>query len=92
MKRWIALSLLLLFTVAFAVNPVLALQKAAEGEPQTICPVMGGAIDKNVYVDYQGKRVYFCCESCKEQFMQEPEKYMEKLEAQGVTLEKSPVQ
>lgn len=91
MKRWIALSLLLLFTAALAVNPVLASQKAAQGEPQTICPVMGGVIDKNVYVDYQGKRVYFCCESCKEQFMQEPEKYMEKLEAQGVTLEKSPV-
>ena len=28
---------------------------------QMTCPVEGGKIDKSVYVDYQGKRVYFCC-------------------------------
>jgi YHS domain-containing protein len=46
---------------------------------QTICPVMGGAIDKNIFVEYKGKKVYFCCEGCKEKFLEEPEKYLAKL-------------
>ncbi len=34
---------------------------AAEIE-QTMCPVMdGNKIDKNVFVEYKGKKVYFCC-------------------------------
>ena len=59
-------------------------------KPQTVCPVMGGKIDKDVYVDYQGKRVYFCCSSCKDVFLKEPGKYMKKLEEDKVLLEKSP--
>ena len=47
---------------------------------QTICPVMdGNKIDKNVFVEYQGKKVYFCCADCKAKFLAEPEKYLAKL-------------
>lgn len=59
-------------------------------QPQTVCPVMGGEIDENVYVDYQGYRVYFCCSSCKEVFLKEPEKYMKKLAEDKVLLKKTP--
>ncbi len=52
---------------------------AAAAVEQTTCPVLGGAIDKNVYVDYQGKRVYFCCTECKAAFEKEPAKYLSKL-------------
>ena len=48
---------------------------------QTTCPVLGGKIDKKVYTDYNGKRVYFCCAGCIEQFKKEPDKYLKKLEA-----------
>jgi YHS domain-containing protein len=51
---------------------------AAESE-QTMCPVMGGAIDKTVFVEYKGKKVYFCCPICKAKFEADPEKYMAKL-------------
>ncbi|MDH4240179.1 MAG: YHS domain-containing protein [Phycisphaerae bacterium] len=51
---------------------------AVAGE-QTMCPVMGGAIDKNIFVEYKGKKVYFCCAACKEKFEAEPEKYLAKL-------------
>jgi len=52
---------------------------AAETE-QTTCPVMEGKpIDKDIFVEYQGKKVYFCCEPCKEKFNAEPEKYLAKL-------------
>jgi hypothetical protein len=46
---------------------------------QTTCPVMAGAIDKNIFVEYKGKKVYFCCAGCKEKFEAEPEKYLAKL-------------
>ncbi len=55
-----------------------ATETAVAGE-QTVCPVMGGAIDKAVFVEYQGKKVYFCCPACKPKFEAEPAKYIAKL-------------
>jgi YHS domain-containing protein len=46
---------------------------------QTICPVMGNPINKDVFVEYQGKKVYFCCPGCIEPFQKNPEKYLPKL-------------
>jgi YHS domain-containing protein len=59
--------------------------------PQTTCPVLGNKIDKSLYADYKGKRVYFCCAGCVDEFKKDPEKYIKKLEDAGVTLEKTPV-
>jgi len=61
-----------------------------EGTPQKSCPVLGGEIDRSVHTDYQGKRVYFCCEGCVDAFRQDPQRYMKNMEAQGIELEKSP--
>ena len=63
---------------------------AAEAKPQTTCPVLAGNIDKSVYADYQGKRIYFCCKGCDTEFNKDPEKYMKKLQEAGVTLEPTP--
>lgn len=46
---------------------------------QTTCPVMGGAINKAIFVEYQGKKVYFCCAGCPEAFQADPQKYLAKL-------------
>jgi YHS domain-containing protein len=62
----------------------------AEKTQQTKCPVMGGAIDRSAYVDYKGKRVYFCCPGCKETFLKEPDRYIQKMESEGIVLEKTP--
>jgi len=43
---------------------------------QKVCPVTGNPIDPNVYVDYQGRRVYFCCQACPPIFNKDPEKYI----------------
>lgn len=51
--------------------------------PQTKCPVMGGDINKEVYVDHKGLRVYFCCEACIAKFKEDPEKYLTKLKEMG---------
>jgi YHS domain-containing protein len=58
--------------------PAPATQVAKTGE-QTVCPVTGDPIDKNVFFEYQGKKVYFCCASCLDTFKANPEKYISKL-------------
>jgi YHS domain-containing protein len=61
-----------------------------EVKVQTTCPVMGGKIDKEIFTDYDGKRIYFCCKGCPPEFAKDPAKYVKKLEDEGVTLEKVP--
>ena len=46
---------------------------------QKLCPVMEGSINKELYTEYKGKKVYFCCPGCKEKFEKEPDKYISKL-------------
>lgn len=43
------------------------------------CPVMGGPINPDIHVDYQGKRVYFCCATCPGVFQRNPERYLSQL-------------
>lgn len=51
---------------------------------QTTCPVMGGQIDnKKLYVDKDGKRIYMCCEGCKEELTKNFEANLKKLEEMG---------
>ena len=52
---------------------------AAAAIEQTVCPIMGGAINKSMFTEYKGKKVYFCCAGCKEKFEKEPEQYLAKL-------------
>jgi YHS domain-containing protein len=59
-------------------------------ESQTKCPVLGGKINEKVFTDYQGKRIYFCCAGCIDEFKKDPEKYLKKMEEQGVTPAKTP--
>ncbi len=46
---------------------------------QTTCPVMGGAINKALFIEYKGKKVYFCCDGCQDKFKEAPEQYIAKL-------------
>lgn len=43
---------------------------------QTTCPVMGGPINKDVFTEYKGQKIYFCCTDCIEMFKKDPEKYI----------------
>ena len=68
-------------TAATAEDTVTAVgaQMAAAIE-QKICPVMeGNPINPNLFVEYKGKKVYFCCNGCQEKFLADPEKYISKL-------------
>jgi YHS domain-containing protein len=79
------LALGLIFIVSLLITPGSSLAK-----DQTTCPVMGGLINKNIYADYQGNRVYFCCPPCLKEFKKNPEKCVKKMQEQGITLAKSP--
>jgi len=50
-----------------------------EAIEQTTCPVDAGPINKDIFVEYKGKKVYFCCEDCKTKFEENPEQYIAKL-------------
>ena len=62
-----------------------------KGQPQTTCPVMdGNKINKSIYTDYQGKRIYFCCGACPAMFAKDPDKYMKQMQDAGIRLEDAP--
>ena len=77
-----------LTTTLITVSLFLFLAGTAIAKNQTHCPVMGGKINKEVYVDHDGQRVYFCCAGCIDPFKKDPAKYLDKLEKEGVKLKK----
>lgn len=81
-----------LFLAALALVAVFALstEGSAKEPNQLKCPVLSSPINKKVYTDYQGKRIYFCCPPCIPQFNKNPEKYMKQFEKEGVVLEDAP--
>lgn len=56
-----------------------AAEEAAEVIAQKTCPVMGGPINKAIFVEHEGKKVYFCCKGCETQFQADPAKYVKDL-------------
>lgn len=46
---------------------------------QTTCPVSGEAINPEQFCEYEGRRVYFCCENCKAKFEASPDEFKDKL-------------
>lgn len=51
---------------------------------QVSCPIEGEKIDRSVYVDYGGRRIYFCCRGCIDKFNREPQKYSKKMDQEAV--------
>ena len=88
MDRWkkvfVAFALVAVFGLAFgyAVD--------AKEPNQAKCPVLSSPVNKKIYTDYQGKRIYFCCPPCIQEFKKNPDKYMKQFEKEGVILEDAP--
>jgi hypothetical protein len=61
-----------------------------EDKMQKTCPVMDGKINKELYVDVKGKRVYVCCRMCIKKIKQDPDKYIKIVLDKGESLENSP--
>lgn len=58
---------------------------------QVACPMEGEPIDKKVYVERDGQRVYFCCDKCKAAYEADPAKHDAKLEGSYSYQTKCPV-
>ena len=57
----------------------------------TVCPVMPDkTIVRKFFVDYEGERVYLCCEACVRLFKKRPERYMKKAQQLGIVYEDAP--
>ena len=76
--------------VAGAADATGAAQTQAPITLQTVCPVMGGKINKDLYVDYEGKRIYVCCQACIGPLKKDPAKCVEAMEKAGVALKFTP--
>lgn len=65
--------------------------KAEKLKPQTTCPAMkGGEIDKSLYVDHNGMRIYACGAECVDKIKADPEKYIALLKEKGQKPESLP--
>ena len=53
------------------------------GKTQVACPVQHGKINQDLYVDYKGQRIYFCCKECIPIFKKDPEKFLKKEGSSG---------
>lgn len=48
---------------------------------QTLCPVSYEPLGENTnYIDYEGRRVFLCCEKCETSFNKDPQKYLDRLD------------
>ena len=54
----------------------------ASAEKQHVCPVSGemlGLMGAPMKIDVKGRQVWICCESCKDPLLENPDKYLAKL-------------
>jgi len=72
-------------------EPKAAVEPAKAIKLQVTCPVTGGKIDKSLYVDHDGKRIYLCCKNCIAPVQKDPAKFIKAMEDSGVVLETVPV-
>jgi len=49
---------------------------------QKICPVMQKEVNVKIFTEYQGRKIYFCCEECKAEFAKDPKKYVKIVDAE----------
>lgn len=69
----------------FKANPDSLFKRAATDgvvfeNVQKVCPISGEKIDKKIYSDWEGRRVFFCCRKCRSLFAADPMKYLKRLD------------
>ncbi len=59
---------------------------------QTTDALSGKPVNKNIYTDHEGMRIYFCCDQSRNDFLKNPEVYLTKFRQQGIILESTPTE
>jgi hypothetical protein len=65
--------------------------KGEPGKPQTVDVLTGSPLDRNIYGDYDGNRVFFCHPGSKTRFESNVTENLQKIKEKGIVLEKAPV-
>jgi hypothetical protein len=71
------------------INNQMADIKGEAGKPQTVDVTCGHAVDRNVYGDYEGNRVFFHSPGNKTQFESNVAGNLQKIKEKGILLEKA---
>lgn len=50
---------------------------------QTLCPITGEKISKDVFVDVDGRRIYLCCKDCIDKVKADPKAAIAKIKTNG---------
>jgi len=69
---------------------MLATVALAADKPQTKCPIQGEEINKKLFVDVKGYRIYMCCKGCTAKIKADPDKAIATIRANGEEPEKAP--
>lgn len=56
--------------------------KAKTETGQLTCPVMHDPVNPKIFTEYEGRKIYFCMESCKAEFAKNPKKYVKIVDAE----------
>lgn len=56
--------------------------KAKTETGQVTCPVMSAPVNVKIFTEYEGQKIYFCCEQCKTDFAKDPKKYVKIVNAE----------
>lgn len=73
----VRLLLAALFAPALLMTGLLLAEEddAEKAEFSATCPVSGQPAVEDSYVEYQGKKLYFCCDNCPKAYAEDPEKF-----------------
>ncbi len=47
-----------------------------KGDGINTCPVSGEPVNKDIWAEIKGRKVYFCCTSCRKKALSDPDKYI----------------
>ena len=86
MKRTTLILTLLVAIASQAAEPVAETPVVIHAGTQTHCPIGGGEVVKDVFIDHQGQRIYFCCPGCDGPFLKDPAKHLAAIGAKGQTV------
>ncbi len=57
-------------------EPAESAQFLGKGDGLTTCPVTGQPVNRDIKFGFNGRTVYFCCESCRDAFKKSPERFL----------------
>jgi YHS domain-containing protein len=60
-----------------------------QGKPQSVDVISGKPVNRSVFGDYNGQRVYFCCPESKKTFDANTQAYLEAIRKQGIILDRA---